>query len=155
MLVCTVIVVTPARDDGEPPLPLLTRARLLIYPYIRRDRCEQRIESAGSCGCGCGCLWEDAIVGRDNNGVLWRDRSGMLPAGHTAADPEDEPRLVAHVDLLATGLVPKAVITPDGEVHHLSGDLYGWRYTTADLAILEDRLNEHPDCYAVPFTCRF
>lgn len=149
---CMAIVVVPEHDAHEPRLPLLTRARLLIYPYIRSSRCEKRIESAGECGCGC--LWDNAIVGRDSNGILWRDRYGLLPADHPVADPEDEPRLVADVSLRNTSFAPSALITPGGQIHHLGGDPAAWGYTMMDLALLEDRLMEYPDCYAVPFSCR-
>lgn len=148
---CMVLAVTPAHDDGEPRLPLLARARLLIYPYVRRDRCWERIESDGDCGCGC--LWGSAIVGQRAAGILWRDRYGMLPADHPVADPEDEPRLVTDIDFRDIGPMPAALIAPDGEAHHLGGSPDTWGYSRTDLAIMEDRLKEHPDCYAVPFAC--
>jgi hypothetical protein len=148
-----IIVLVPADDDERPELPLLTRARLLVYPFIRRGRCEERLEADGECGCGC--LWDDAVVGRDFHGCLWIDRYGQLPADRPVSDPEDEPRLAADVNLRNIRLVPTAVIVPDGEAHHLSGAPRAVGYRHADYAKLEDLLTDHPGCVAVPFSCHY
>jgi hypothetical protein len=74
------------------------------------------------------------------------------------SDPEDEPRLVRGIDLRNARINPGAVVTPDGNVHHLGGipvtSASGYvEYTQADSALLEDRLLEYPDHMAVPFSC--
>jgi hypothetical protein len=149
-----VIALVPANDDELPELPLLTRARLLVYPYIRRDSCEERFEADGECGCGC--LWDDAKVGSDYyRGCLWLDRYGRLPVYHPVNDPEDEPRLAVDVNLRNTFLTPAAIITPDGEAHPPGGTPGAHWYTHSEYAQLEDLLTDHPTCFAVPFSCHF
>ena len=148
-----IIVLVSPDDDERPELPLLTRARLLVYPYLHRNRCDERLEADGECGYGC--LWDDAVVGRDFHGSLWLDRYGQLPADHPVSDPEDEPRPAANVNLRNVHLVPTAVITPDGEAHHLGGAPGADRYTHVDYAKLEDLLMDHPGCIAVPFSCHY
>lgn len=146
-----VIALVPQRDHTEPELPLLTRAGLLAYPYIRRARCERRVEAGRECGCGC--LRGYAIAGTRYRGCLWADRYGYLTGDHLVSDPEDEPRLAADVSLRDAGLWPDAVITPDGDVHHLGGAPDARTATWSDLAELEDLILAHPDHIAVPLTC--
>jgi hypothetical protein len=59
----------------------------------------------------------------------------------------------ADVNLRNIRLVPTAIITPDGEAHHLGGAPGADRYTHADFAKLEDLLTDRPGCIAVPFSC--
>lgn len=147
-----VLALVPPADDGDPPLPLLRRARLLLYPYVYRGTCrEHGLDEEGCVRCSC-APWDDAIVGRRDvfRGYLWRDRYGRLLPGHPVAGPEDEPRPAEQVQLRYA--VPAAIVTPDGEAHYPGGSPDS-SYTVADCARLDDLITKHSGCMVVPFSC--
>jgi hypothetical protein len=154
------IALTPAVDPGDPPLPLLTRARLLMYPYVYRNTCrEHGLDPEGAVRCSC-TPWDDAKVGRMDifRGYLWRDRDGRPLPDHPVADPEDEPRPATEVKLSRHNHpTPHGVVTPDGEAHYLAGrDAHDFgNYSIAHFRQLQDLITSHPDCMAVPFSCHW
>lgn len=151
-----VLTLVPRVDTADPPLPLLTRARLLIYPYLYRGPCREHGEDAeGEARCECTPFYGASLGYLDSfwHGCLWRDRLGWLPASHPVADPEDEPRLAARVDLRNPLLEVSAIITPDGVLHFLHERTGPPGSPPRGLGGQEHLLARHADCMAVPFSC--
>lgn len=142
------VLVTVPPEDGD--LSVLSRARILIYPYFHRDHC---YEEDGECRCGG--LWDNGHTGNRLKGRLWLDRYGKLPEGRSFDEPADEIRRVADIDVRATNLAPCALITADGDIHHLGGKPHVFSCSLADHAEMEDLLMANPDHIAVPFACHW
>jgi hypothetical protein len=66
----------------------------------------------------------------------------------------DEMRRVADIDLRPP-LPVAALILPDGQIHHLSKEPDLSCETLAEYVPYEDKFAEYPECYAVPFRCRW
>ncbi|MBO0834718.1 MAG: hypothetical protein J2P28_04245 [Actinobacteria bacterium] len=144
-----VIALVPAENDSE--LPLLTRAQLLLDPYLHSDDCDhgddnevRYVEDSNGNLFLRGCHWDSATVSADQafRGCLWLDRYGRVPPDLPFADPEDQPRLAADVELRNGHYVPDAIVTPSGDA-----------IRPASLALAEDLIAEHANCVAVPFAC--
>lgn len=153
------LAVVPRHDDQVPGLPMLTRARIAVYPFIRREWCQRhpgRHEevSPASAAPEC-CLWDDARIGRRFSGWLWLDRYGRLPASHPVADEEDEARLVADVNIRDMPMTPSSLVRPSGVIYHCGDRAYGDWPTRREAALFESRLMDHPGHYAVPFACHW